>query len=173
MATLDPYMRARSINEVSSVGPSDFGPGYAPAPNPLPCASPIENVPVEDGAALRELKLCPNRVNVRFFDKRNADLIQKQLQNLVRAQTKQNIDKQDEQALRIIMRGVYLEYSVNGNSDVDGQVAELNRKVLSIIVPQVLSGIAMHVKYLRDISRLPRPLARGQNTSVTGSRSYG
>ena len=171
MATLDPYKRARSIDFVSSVSASDFGPGYAPAPDL--CATPIVNVPVEVAAALRELKLCPNRVNVRFFDKRNVDYIQRQLQSIIQRETKQYIDKQDEQALRIIMRGVYLEYSVNSPDNVDGQVADLDQKVLSVIVPQVLSGIAMRVKYLQDVARLPRPLARGQNTSVTGSRSYG
>lgn len=152
---------------------SDFGPGYAPAPERLPCASPISKVPVEVAAALRELKLCPNHVNVMFFDKRNVNYIQRELQRIVRAETKQSIDKHDEQALRIIMRGVYLEYSVNSDQDVERQVADLDRKVLSIIVPQVLSGIAMRIKYLKDIARLPRPLARGQNTSVVGSRAYG
>lgn len=108
-----------------------------------------------------------------FFDKRNVNYIQRELQRIVRAETKQSIDKHDEQALRIIMRGVYLEYSVNSDQDVERQVADLDRKVLSIIVPQVLSGIAMRIKYLKDIARLPRPLARGQNTSVVGSRAYG
>lgn len=172
MTALDPFSRARSINEVSSVGASDFGPGYAPAPDPLPCAAPIHRVPVEVAAALRELKLCLNRVNVMFFDRRNIDYIQRELQRIVRAETKQSIDKQDEQALRIIMRGVYLEYSINSDQDVERQVADLDRKVLSIVVPQVLSGIAMRVQYLRDIARLPRPLARGQSTSVVGSRAY-
>lgn len=172
MATLDPYKRARSIESVSSVSASDFGTPLAPAPELLPCAAPIDKVPVEVAAALRELKLCANGVNVRFFDKRNVDYIQRQLQSIVKRETKQYIDKQDEQALRIIMRGVYLEYSVNSPDNVNGQVADLDKKVLSIIVPQVLSGIAMRVKYLRDVATLPRPLARGQNTSVTGSRSY-
>jgi hypothetical protein len=67
------------------------------------------------------------------------------------------IDKQDKQALRIIMRGVYLKYSFNGNDNVNGQVAELNRKVLSIIVPQVLSGIAMRVKVTRTLHVCSRP----------------
>ena len=169
----DPFSRMRSINEVSGVSPCDFGPTYATAPPVLPCSSPIQNVPVEVAAALRELKLCPNRVNVQFFSNQNVDLIQRQMQAMVRQRTKQNIDKQDVTALRVVMRGVYLEYSVNVDTNVDGQVVDLNRKVLSIVVPQVVNGIAMRATYLRDMAQLPRPLERGKNTSVVGSRSYG
>jgi hypothetical protein len=169
----DPFARMRSINEVSGVSPSDFGPAYATAPPVLPCSSPIQNVPVEVAAALRELKMCPNRVNIRFFSHQNVDLIQRQMQAVVRRRTKQNIDKQDEIALRVMMRGVYLEYSTNTDFDVAGQVADLNHKVLSVVVPQVLNGIAMRATYLKDMAHLPRPLERGKNTSVVGSRSYG
>ena len=169
---IDPFATIRAIDEVSTVGASDFGPSYAPAPPILPCFQPIRDVPVEVEAALRELKLCPNRINIRYFSKSNVDRIQGLLQKMVQQQTKQVIDKQDENALRIIMRSTYLEYSVNADRDVDKQVDDLNRRVLNVVVPQVVNGIAMRVKYLQDISRLPRPLARGQNTSVTGSRSY-
>lgn len=170
--SFDPFARMRPINEVSTVGASDFGPAYAPAPPILPCADPIQDVPVEVSAALQELKICPNRLNVRFFSKGNVDRIQMQMQTSVRKTTKQNIDKQDETVLRLIMRAVYLEYSINSSSHVDKQLADLNHKVLSIVVPQVVNGIAMRVTYLRDKAHLPRPLNRGQNTSVVGSRTY-
>jgi hypothetical protein len=165
------FVRSRPIGEVSAVGASDFGKSYAPAPELLPCLAPIQNVSYEVEAALRKLQLCPNRVNVKFFSQRNVDFIQRQLQVIVHKQSKQSIDRQDEQALRIIMRATYLEYSINADTDVNGQVADLDSRVLRVVVKQVLNGMAMRKTYLTDISTLPRPLARGLTTSIVGSRN--
>jgi hypothetical protein len=109
-------------------------------------------------------------VNVRYFSKQNVYFIQRELQRIVRVRTKQKIDLQDESALRIIMRGIYLEYSINGDARVDQEVADLDSRVLRVVVSQVVSAMAMRKTYLSDITSLPRPLARGVATSVVGLR---
>jgi hypothetical protein len=81
------------------------------------------------------------------------------------------IDDQSVDELKMIMRGIYYQYSRNLSTDVAGQIADLNQKVLDWSVPHVLSAVDHYVYYIDDISHLPVPLAQPPNLSRAGTRT--
>jgi hypothetical protein len=68
------------------------------------------------------------------------------------------IGPQDCDALKIIMRSIYLQNSVNLPTDIDKQVAALNQLVLQYTVKQVYEEAKGYLKYLYDASTLYTPM---------------
>jgi hypothetical protein len=109
-----------------------------------------------------------------FFSADNVEQIQNNIRKEVyeRSQPKGYlIDKQSIEELKIIMRAIFLQYARNLPSDVAGQIADLNQKVIDWSVPHILSAVDHHFFYINDISHLPVPLAREQHLSKAGTRS--
>lgn len=118
---------------------------------------------------IRSTHLQPTETARRFFAKANIDRIQLQLQKKIRKHMGVTIDRQSDENLLVVMRYVYMQRGTNYGCD--GEVHRLNAHVLDEIVPQVAAGLAQYVGYLRDASTLPVPLARGQATSVKGTKT--
>jgi len=113
-------------------------------------------------------------VSKHFFSAENMKVIQNGIRREVfnRSQPKGYvIDDQSVDELKMIMRGIYYQYSRNLSTDVAGQIADLNQKVLDWSVPHVLSAVDHYVYYIDDISHLPVPLAQPPNLSRAGSRT--
>lgn len=106
-----------------------------------------------------------------FFSKENMDLLQAQMAVAAFQRTGLEISRQSDESLSIIMKAVYGERALNNAHDVDQQVAELNRYVLDICIPQVISGIGGYLRYIKKISTLPVPPPRGENSSSVGTKS--
>jgi hypothetical protein len=109
-----------------------------------------------------------------FFSSENMDRLQNSIRKEVfdRSQPKGYIiDKQSVDEIKIIMRAIYLQYARNLPNDVEGQVADLNRKVLDWSVPHILSAVDHYHFYIEDISHLPVPLAHMQHLSRAGTKS--
>ena len=81
------------------------------------------------------------------------------------------IDDQSADELTIIMRTMYLQYAQNLPYDINGQIADLNEKVLNWSVPHILSAVDHYNYYLNDISHMPVPLARSISLSSAGSKT--
>jgi hypothetical protein len=92
-----------------------------------------------------------------FYSKENIELINKQLILQVYKKTNQTflIKPQCESDLLIIMRYIYLQDAKNLPYDIKSQVKELNCKVVSEILPTVISNVDQKIGYLRDISVQP------------------
>lgn len=96
-----------------------------------------------------------------FFSKQNITI----LQNGIRAgvYNKSNgqyvIGVQDLDALKIIMRSVFLQFSANQLTHVTEQIRELNSVVLNYAVKQVYGEAQGYIKYLYDASNMYTPLA--------------
>lgn len=115
-----------------------------------------------------------SEVSQAFFSADNVEQIQNSIRKEVyeRSQPKGYlIDKQSVEELKIIMRAIFLQYARNLPTNVSGQVADLNQKVLDWSVPHILSAVDHHFFYINDISHLPVPLAREQHLSKAGTRS--
>jgi hypothetical protein len=113
-------------------------------------------------------------VSDSFFSAENVERIQILIRKGVfdRSQPKGYvIDNQSVDELKIIMRAIYYQYARNLPSDVAGQVADLNAKVIDWAVPHVLSAVDHYFYYLNDISKLPVPLAQPKSLSSAGTRS--
>lgn len=109
-----------------------------------------------------------------YFGQKNIDRLQWLLKKniYINSSGKYVIDRQDDAELLIIMRSVYLEYSLNNNFDYEKQIDALNEKVLEFAVPQVLSAVNLYSQYLKDSSNPLRTLDRPQYESMSGTKSY-
>lgn len=110
-----------------------------------------------------------------FFSLPNVDVIQNRLRGVIREKTRYVIDRQSDTDLAVIMRKVYAENASNGADTAEAvrrEVGRLNDIVLGVVVPMVASGVAGYLNYLRDASRLPEPIPRGQQTSIKGTKTF-
>lgn len=119
-----------------------------------------------------------------FFSKDNIESVHNLIRNTVYEETQKDNDpiligykpiliaRQNDTELSIIMRSIYLQYGKNLNSNIDGQVAYLNKLVIRETVPGIISALKQKIKYLYDIEHLPIPLAHPQNISSKGEK-YG
>lgn len=111
---------------------------------------------------------CPNPLALSFFSASNMNTIQSNLRIIVREKTGYVIGRQSEEQMSIIMRGIYSLYADHGNN-VDAEVRRLNAIVLSHVAPQVGTGIASYLGYIRDSTQMHVPLERPKNMSIKGS----
>ena len=101
-------------------------------------------------------------LSTAFFSKENIQI----LQNGIRAGVyhKSNgqyvIGPQDCDSLKIIMRGIFLQYAANLPTKISKQIEELNKMVLEFAVPKVFGETKGYIKYLYDASTLVVPLAQ-------------
>ena len=109
-----------------------------------------------------------------YFSRTNAQRIQKEITKEVyrRSGPKQyQIDDQDVDELKMIMRGMYLQYAKNNPFNIEGQIQELNKLVIDWAAPRIISEIEQYQYYLNDISHLPIPLEKPLNMSSAGTKS--
>jgi hypothetical protein len=96
-----------------------------------------------------------------FFSVQNQQI----LQNGIRAGVykmssgRYNIGTQSPDELKMVMRGIFLQHSLNQPGNVRDQCEKLNNAVLNYIVPQVYGEAKGYLTYLRDVSTLVVPLA--------------
>lgn len=122
-----------------------------------------------------------------FFSKTNIDNIQDILKFVVHRETKYIIDNQSVNELLIVMRALFLEYSLHPKliteemSDKERsellkkytkEVERLNMIVINQVVPKIISQIQQYVDYLRDASEQPYYMDKPQNDSVKGQKQY-
>jgi hypothetical protein len=115
-----------------------------------------------------------NAISKAFFSGQNLTRIQNTIRKQVfeRSQPKGYIiDNQSVDELKMIMRAIYYTYSRNLPFDTEGQIAELNGRVVEWSVPHILSAVDHYVYYLQDISHLPVPLQQPMNLSRAGTRT--
>ena len=115
-----------------------------------------------------------NALSDTFFTRTNVDRIQKEIRKEVyriSGPKQYVIDDQDVDELKMIMRAIYLQYSKNNPSNIEGQLRELNEMVIKWCVPRIMSEIEQYNYYLNDISHLPIPLEQPMNMSSAGTKS--
>jgi hypothetical protein len=109
-----------------------------------------------------------------YFSRINAQRIQKEITSEVYRRSgpkKYQIDDQDVDELKMIMRGMYYQYAKNQPTNVQAQVLELNERVLAWSVPHILSAVDHYIYYLKDIDTLPVPMAQPMHLSSAGTRT--
>lgn len=109
-----------------------------------------------------------------FFSQENIKLIQHEIRKGVYDRSgdkKYMIGDQSVDELKMIMRGIFYQYSRNLETGIKKQVADLNKKVIDWSVPHILSAVDHHEFYINDISHMPVPMQQPQNISRAGTRS--
>ena len=95
-----------------------------------------------------------------FFSKENIQMIQNAIRSTVynRSNKQYVIAQQDVTNLKIIMRGIYLQYSRNMTNNIPQQINNINNLVVQHCVPKILSEAKAYLKYKLDASTLVSPL---------------
>jgi len=115
-----------------------------------------------------------NSLSISFFSAANVKQIQNTIRKVVfeRSQPKGYvIDDQSVDELKMIMRGIFYQYARNLPYDIEGQVDELNKRVIEWSVPHILSAVDHYMYYLKDIDTLPTPISHPVLLSRAGTRS--
>jgi len=96
-----------------------------------------------------------------FFSKENIQIIQNGIRAGVYRKSNGNyvVGQQDCDALKIIMRSVYLQHAANQPNNIHLQIGEMNKIVLDYCVFHVYSEAQGYMKYLYDVSTLAVPLS--------------
>jgi hypothetical protein len=95
-----------------------------------------------------------------YFSKNNIEYIQNSIIKGVytKSNQKYKIGYQDEDTLKIIMRSIYLQYSVNRPDNIKEQIQTLNNLVLDYCIEQVYRDAQTYMQYLYDASTLQVPM---------------
>lgn len=117
----------------------------------------------------RSTHLQATPLSTAFFSSANIERLQSRLRDIIRQKTGYVIDRQSDEQLLIVMRYVFMQSARHEGGA--REVRRLNELVLVEIVPQVGSGLAQYLGYLKDASRMYTPMPRGQATSVKGTKA--
>jgi len=109
-----------------------------------------------------------------FFSKENIQILQNGIRAGVyhRSNGQYIIGSQDCDALKIIMRSMFLQYSSNQTQNVSQQINQLNKMVLDYSIQQVYGEAQGYLKYIDDASTLVVPLAPPVMASNTDRELY-
>lgn len=124
--------------------------------------------------ALRGMHMNNTPVSIAFFSNKNISNLQKYIRREIfkRSKGEYILDTdQDENDLLLVMRSIYLEYSRHLPTNIDEQVAKLNKYVLREIIPGMITNIEQQMLYLRDISQPIQPIPLPLNVNNAGRRN--
>jgi len=115
----------------------------------------------------------PSPLGMLFFSKENMNRIQAELRYTVWIQSgkKHIIGEQSAIELEIIMRAIFLQFSLNQNQNFKQQITYLNKLVLDYCVPNVMSEVEQYLGYLDNVQKLPNPIPLPENLSSAGTRT--
>jgi hypothetical protein len=117
---------------------------------------------------LNSISQVPTPLNTAFFCQRNQGIIQRGLRQNVLNQYGARIDDQSPDAIVAMMRVVFINNSADPYGVVKPQVRYMNGKVIEMATKQVVSGVAQHYSYLKDIDNPLQPPSVPKNTSLYG-----
>lgn len=97
-----------------------------------------------------------------YFSRENLEIIQNGIRKGIydKSNGQYLIGNQDCDALKIIMRGIYLQNASNLPYNITEQIENLNKMVLNYCIQQVYSELQGYTKYLYDASTLVVPIER-------------
>ena len=96
-----------------------------------------------------------------FFSLENIQIIQNGIRAGVyyKSNGQYVIGPQDCDSLKVIMRSVFLQHSINQDFNIPQQIEELNKIVLDYCIQQVYGEAQGYMKYINDVSTLVVPIA--------------
>ena len=107
-------------------------------------------------------------LSVTFFSAENIINLQKAIISNVKQMTEYNIPAQNEDTLKSVMWGVYMDFAAHNPTKIEEQVKSLNRKVLEQCIPGIVEAIKADIIYRYDISHMHTPIAHSVSTSNKG-----
>lgn len=123
-----------------------------------------DKIPANQCATLREPTLGQwdeTPFSTAYFSKENILIIQNGIRAGVykKSNGQYTVGQQDCDALKVIMRSVFLQHAMNQPTNISGQIEQLNLIVLDYCIHHVYSEAQGYMKYLYDVSTLAVPMA--------------
>lgn len=106
-----------------------------------------------------------------FFSAKNIITLQQAIIGNIKAMSDYTIPAQNEDTLKSVMWGVYMEYAAHIPNNIDKQIVSLNKKVLDQCIPGILEAIKADIKYRYDISHMHTPIAHSISTTNKGLKT--
>jgi len=136
-----------------------------------------DKIPANQCTTLREPTLGQwdeTPLSKAYFSHNNIQIIQNGIRAGVYNQSngQYTIAPQDCDSLKIIMRSIFLQHAVNLETNIRGQIDELNKMVLEYCIRRVYSEAQGYMKYLHDVSTLAVPLSTPVMASQNDRRNY-
>ena len=132
-----------------------------------------DKIPVHTTAAFRDA-MTGNWMNtplsLAYFSSQNINILQNNIRKGVfdKSNGEFIIGMQDEDELKIIMRSVFLQNSINLETNIREQLRDLNALVESYAIDQIYKEAISYLKYKRDASNMYALLALPSNSSTRG-----
>ncbi len=132
-----------------------------------------DKIPLHTTAAFRDA-MTGNWMNtplsLAYFSSENINILQNNIRKGVfdKSNSEFVIGLQDEDELKIIMRSVFLQNSLNLETNIREQIRDLNALVESYAIEQVYKEAISYLKYKRDASNMYALLALPSNSSTRG-----
>ena len=123
-----------------------------------------------DRLHLNSMKQTETPLNKVFFSDFNIQVVQKSIRQAFKNKTGVSIDYQNASDLYAIMRVVFINNAGNHYANVNEQVKFMNSVVIKTTLPQIQSGVAQYMGYIRDIDTLVVPPIPPANTSTYGMK---
>jgi hypothetical protein len=111
-------------------------------------------------------------LNTTFFSQANIDGLQTKIQQQVSQMShgKFQIDKQNDDDLKLIMRSYYLMFGRNNPMTVSSDLEDLNARVVGYAAAKIYSEVDFYMFYRKDIEDFAPPIANPMNVHVYGTR---
>lgn len=96
-----------------------------------------------------------------YFSADNQEILQNGIREGVNKLSKGKfvIGNQDYDSLKIIMRSIFLQHSINSPKDIKGQIEKLNKYVLDYSIKSVYNEAVGYLNYIKDASTLATPIS--------------
>lgn len=113
-----------------------------------------------------------SRLSKIYFSQDNIDALQQGIRYMVYVKTcsKSIIGNQSETDLKIVMRAIFLQNSLNMDHDILQQVKDLNSMVIAFCVERIVNEIGIYGTYLNDISQNLNFMPHAQSTNTAGTK---
>jgi len=101
-----------------------------------------------------------NILSDTYFSEANIKILQDSIRAGVYEKSNKQyiIAPQDCDALKTVMRSIYLQYGANRKTKIAEQIRDLNKMVLDYCIPQVYSEAQGYMIYLKDASTMYVPM---------------
>ena len=106
-----------------------------------------------------------NELSEKYFSAENMQVIQDAIKQgvLKKSNGKYILPNQNANTLKIMMRGVYLEYSIYQKEDINSEIKRLNQIIIDNCIERLYNESIAYEKYCYDQSTIAMPMERPKN----------
>lgn len=133
----------------------------------LPSADRSDSIVVEDRVrkVLGSVQVPVDSMNARFFSSRHVDELQAAIVTLIYRELGMRIQRQSDDELLIIMRGIYMLLRPTNPT-----LEDLDRRVLQAAVDSIRTNLEVYKTYMDTDKRIQFVMDRGINTNIRGTK---